>query len=86
MKKREKYETEGASLNINKGRFGRKRTVRTEKAIEFVRLYLKNYARSVSCRHNGLGLSRSNFKKIVMQGIKQYTYKIATRHELCNPD
>ena len=41
-----KYEREGLSLNINKGRSDRRRTVRTEETIKAARLYAQNNARN----------------------------------------
>ena len=55
-----KYEKEGASLKIDKGRSGRKRADRSEETIEAVRLYVENIVSNVSCRRNGLALSCSS--------------------------
>ena len=52
--KNKKYERVGTSRNINTGRFGRRRIVRTEQTIEVVRLYVKNNAGNLSCRRNGV--------------------------------
>ena len=86
MKQRKKkYGREGTSLNINKGRSGSRRTMRNEETIKVVRLYVENNARNVSCRRNGLGLSRSTFNKM-KQDLKWYPYQIVTCHELRSPD
>ena len=47
-------EREGARPNINKGRPGGKRTVRTEETIKIVVLYIENNARYVRRRRSGL--------------------------------
>ena len=49
-------------------------------------MYVENNDRNVSCRRNGLGLSRSTFIKIMKQELKWYPYKNVIRHELGNPD
>ena len=67
-------------LNINKGRSGRRRTVRIEETIEVVRFYAENNARNISSRRNGLGLSCSDFNKIKKQGLNWYPYLIVTHH------
>ena len=73
LKNVKKYKKEGTSLNINKGRSGRRRTVRTKEAIEVFRLYVKDNARNVSCRRNGLELNRSTFNKIMKQDLDRDT-------------
>ena len=64
-----KHEREGTSLNINKGRTGKRRGVRTEETIEVVRLYVESNATKVSCRRNRLELRRSTFNKIMKQDL-----------------
>ena len=59
------FERERTSLTMNKGRSGRKRTVKTEEIIEVFRSCVENNARNFSLRHNGLGLSCSTFNKIM---------------------
>ena len=54
MEKCKKYEREGTSLNINKERSGRRKTVRTKETMKAVRLYVENNARNISCRCNEL--------------------------------
>ena len=61
------YEKKGTSLNITKGKSGRRRTVRAEKTMEVVRFYVESNAEIVSCRLNGLALSASTFNKIMKQ-------------------
>ena len=52
MEKRKKIRRKGTSLNINKGRSGRRRTVRTKETIEVVRLFIENNAGNVIFRRN----------------------------------
>lgn len=80
-----KYQTEGTSLNINKGRSGRKRTRRTDENIELVRQHLQEN-HNVSCRKNGLDMDRTTFHRIVKHEIKFYPYKMHYRHELLPND
>ena len=58
-----KYELEGTSHNLNKGRSGRRRTVRTEETINVVRNLLEEHPR-VSCRRNMLNISKTAFNNI----------------------
>ena len=81
-KTQKNYEREGTSLNINKGRSGRRGTVTTEKTVEAVRLYVENNAKNASCRRIGLGLSRSNFNKTMKQNLKRDPHQIVTWHKL----
>ena len=46
-----KYSSQGASLNINKGNSGRRRTARTEQHIAALRTLLEQNRRDVSARH-----------------------------------
>lgn len=80
-----KYQQEGTSLNLNKGRSGRRKTARAEENIENVRtLLLQNT--NVSVRKNGLPLSKSSFNRIVLRDLKWYPYKIHVRHQLLETD
>ena len=53
-KKKKKKNAKGTSLNTNKGRSGRRRTVRTNQTIEVFRLYVQINAKGDNCKRNGL--------------------------------
>lgn len=80
-----KYQTEGTSLNLNKGRSGRKRSMRSAENIELVRHGLEDNPR-ISCRKNGLGIDRNTFHRIVKNDLKWHPYKIHLRHQLLPND
>ncbi|CAB3989435.1 Hypothetical predicted protein [Paramuricea clavata] len=73
----EKFVREGTCHNLNKGRSGRLRTVRTQENIDVV---------PRSARRNGLGLSRSSFNRIVKMDIKFHPYVLMQRHQLREGD
>ena len=55
------YERDGTSLNMNKGRLGRRITTRTQGNIEAVRQALERNQERISARRSGLGISPSSF-------------------------
>jgi hypothetical protein len=76
---------EGTCHNLNKGRSGRLRTLRTQENIDVVRQsLLEDVIRSA--RRNGLGLSRSSFNRIVKMDIKFHPYVLIRRHQLREGD
>ena len=78
-----KYETDGTSLNVNKGRSGRRRTVRTAENIEMARQALnENQGRQISCRRNTLRINKSSFHLMMKNDIMWYPYKINVVHKL----
>ena len=56
----EKFGREGTCHNLNKGRSGRRCTIRTQANIDRVRRSLQQNGRR-SCRRNGLNLNRTSF-------------------------
>ena len=80
-----KYQREGTSLNLNKGRSGRRRTARTDENIRAVRELLQRDPH-VSVRRNGLGIRPTSFHNIVRLDIRWYPYKMHRRHELLDAD
>ena len=80
-----KYQDEGTSLNLNKGRSGRRKSARTDDNIATVQQELDNNPH-VSARRNGLGLSKSSFQRIVRRDIRWYPYKMRLRHQLLEAD
>ena len=80
-----KYQQEGTSLNLNKGRSGRRKTARTEENIENVQTLLLQNAKA-SIRRNELPLLRSSFNRITLRDIKWHPYKVHVRHELLETD
>ncbi|KAF2356955.1 Protein of unknown function DUF4817 [Trinorchestia longiramus] len=69
-----KYKTEGTSLNLNKGRSGRKNTERAPENVEIVHQALLANP-DTSSRKNGSGKSKSTFNRIVKLELKWHPYK-----------
>ena len=61
----EKHKKIRKKKNNIKGRCSRRRTAKTDEAIEVVRSYVENNTTNFSCRRNGLGLSYNVFNKIM---------------------
>ena len=80
-----KYQREGTSLNLNKGRSGRRRTARTDDNIRAVQELLDRDP-NVSVRRNGLGIAPSTFNNIVRLDIQGYPYEMIRRHQLLAAD
>lgn len=71
-----KYAREGTSLNLNKNRSGRRRTVRTAENVERVRTMLDERPNEVSCRRNHVGMSKTTFNRVTRENLKWHPYKI----------
>ncbi|KAF2354742.1 Protein of unknown function DUF4817 [Trinorchestia longiramus] len=80
-----KYKTEGTSLNLNKGRSGRKSTERAPENVEIVHQALLAIP-DISSRKNGLGKSKSTFNRIVKLELKWHPYKMHVRYKLLDTD
>ena len=80
-----KYKEKGTSLNLNKGRSGRRVSIRTPENIQLVRDTL-NGNPNVSTRRNGLPISRRTFQRIIQEDLKWHPYRIHVRHELKQAD
>ena len=81
----QKYSNEGTSLNLNKGRSGRRRTVRTQENIDRVRQGLAENP-NISTRRNNFQLTQSSVHRIIHHELKWHRYKIHIRHELKEQD
>lgn len=64
-----KYQESGTSLNLNKGRSGRRVSVRTPENIQLVRDALNRNPR-ISTRRNGVPVSRRSFQRIVHRDLQ----------------
>lgn len=72
-----KYHVEGTSLNLNKGRIGRRRIVRTEENVQAVRNRLQDDNQPApSARRNGLEMAKSSFNWITRLDIRWHPYKM----------
>ena len=80
-----KYREEGTSLNLNRGRSGRKKTARSDANIAAVRMLLDENP-NVSGRRNPLQLSQVTFQRICKFDLKWHPYKIVKRHQLLPAD
>ena len=80
-----KYDREGTSLNLNKGRSGRRRTARNEENVNQLRRLLEAQPREVTCRRNHLGMSKSTFNRITKE-IRWHPYKIHVVQKLLPAD
>ena len=79
----QKYERDGTSLNVNKERSGRRRSVRTDANINRVRQVLNQQQRQrISCRRNTLGMTKSSFNFVTKHDINFHPYKIQVAHKL----
>ena len=70
------------SVNLNNGKSGRTRTVRTLENIEMVRRRLIQNPRNTWLRRNGVGISKSLFQRITKQELLFHPYRIKVRHQL----
>ena len=74
-----KYQTHGTSQNLNPGRSGRQRTVRSAQNIARVRGAL-NANPKMSCRRNNLPhISKSTFNRITRKDMRWHPYRIQSR-------
>ena len=81
-----KYEAEGTSHNLNKGRSGRRKSARTEENIEAVRQQLEHHPHQTSARRNGVGLTQASFNRITRLDLNLHPYRLHVRHELMPAD
>ena len=75
-----KYTGHATSLNRKKGKSGRRFTVSTQDTIDVVQVTNQNNPSGVTCRINGLGLTKSTFNRIVEKDLKWHPYKIQSFH------
>ncbi|KAF2345926.1 Protein of unknown function DUF4817 [Trinorchestia longiramus] len=80
-----RYRTEGTSLNLNKGRSGRKRTGRSEENVRIVQGALTENP-PISARISGLDVTKSTFNRIITLDLKWYLYKMHVRNKLLDND
>ncbi|KAF2355747.1 Protein of unknown function DUF4817 [Trinorchestia longiramus] len=80
-----RYRTEGTSLNLNKGRSGRKRTGRSE---EYVRIVQGELAENpqISARKSGSDVTKSTFNRIITLDLEWHPYKMHVRNKLLDND
>lgn len=81
----DKYSRDGTSLNLNKQRSGRPRTVRTQENIEVVRQTLAENP-TLSTRRNPFNITQSSVTRIIKCDLRWHPYKIHLRHELKEQD
>ncbi|KAF2364965.1 Protein of unknown function DUF4817 [Trinorchestia longiramus] len=79
------YRTEGTSLNLNKGRSGRKRTGRSEENVRIVQEALTENLQ-ISARKSGLDVTKSTFNRIITLDLKWHPYKMHMRNKLLDND
>ncbi|KAF2348469.1 Protein of unknown function DUF4817 [Trinorchestia longiramus] len=75
-----RYRTEGTSLNLNKGRTGRKRTGRSEENVRIVQGALTENLQ-ISARKSGLDVTKSTFNRIITSDVKWHPYKMHVRKQ-----
>ncbi|KAF2347968.1 Protein of unknown function DUF4817 [Trinorchestia longiramus] len=80
-----RYRTEGTSLNLNKGRSGRKRTGRSEENVRIVQRALTENPQ-IPARKNELDVTKSTFKRIITLHLKWHPYKMHVRNKLLDND
>ena len=83
-----KYQREGTSCNLNKGRSGRLRTARNVENVVAVRQVLQHQGEHhrVSCRRNGLGMTSATFNRITRLDLRYHPYQMIKRHQLLAGD
>ncbi|KAF2356232.1 hypothetical protein FHG87_013013 [Trinorchestia longiramus] len=80
-----RYRTEGTSLNLNKGRSGRKRTGRSEENVRVVQRALTENPQ-ISARKSGLVVTKFTFNRIITLDLKWHPYKMHVRNKLLYND
>ena len=80
-----KYRSTETSLNRNVGNSGRPKTGRTQENIQRVQELLETNPH-LSCRRNGLAISKDTFNRVVNKDLKWHTYRIRMRHQLKEGD
>ena len=78
-----KYERDGTSLNMNKGRSGKRVTTRTQ---ETVQKALEQNQERISARRIGLQILPSSFCRTIKKDLRWYPYKMIRRHNLKDSD
>lgn len=76
-----KFERHGTTHNLNAGRSGRNRTVRTPANIQRVEAAIAINPR-LSARRNGLGISKSAYNEITRIDLNYHPYRMKVRHAL----
>ncbi|KAF2346939.1 Protein of unknown function DUF4817 [Trinorchestia longiramus] len=76
-----RYRTEGKSLNLNKGRSGRKRTGRSEENVRIVQGALTENLQ-ISARKSRLDVTKSTFNRIITLDLNWHPYKMHVRNKL----
>ncbi|KAF2361513.1 Protein of unknown function DUF4817 [Trinorchestia longiramus] len=77
--------TEGTSLNLNKGRSGRKRTGRSEENVRIIQGALTENPQ-ISARKSRLDVTKSTFNRIITLNLKWHPYKMHVRNKLFDND
>ncbi|KAF2360355.1 Protein of unknown function DUF4817 [Trinorchestia longiramus] len=80
-----RYRTEGTSLNLNKGRSGRKRTTRSEEKVRIVQGALTENQK-ISAKKSGLDVTKSTFNRIITLDLKWHPYKMDVWNKLLDND
>ncbi|KAF2345963.1 Protein of unknown function DUF4817 [Trinorchestia longiramus] len=80
-----RHRTEETSLNLNKGRPGRKRTGRSEENVRIVQGALTENPQ-ISARKSGLDVTKSIFNRIITWDLKWHPYKMHARNEFLDND
>ncbi|KAF2363288.1 Protein of unknown function DUF4817 [Trinorchestia longiramus] len=80
-----RYRTKGASLNLNKGRSGRKRTGRSEENVRIVQGALTENPK-ISARKSGLDVTIFTFNRIITLDLKWHPYQMQVRNKLLDDD
>lgn len=77
----QKFQARGTVTNQNAGFSGRARAARTPANIELVRQTLGENP-ELSCRRNGLEISRSTFNRITRLDLYYHPYRMVIRHQI----
>ena len=85
-KKCKKYDRDGTSLNMNKGRSGRRISKRTQENIQVLRQALESNQGRTNARRHRLGISTSSCCRIIQKDLRWYPYKMIRRYNLKNND
>jgi len=82
-----KCRDEGGVQNVNKGRSGRKRSVRTAANKEQVQTAMENSPmRSLRKQHQALNISYGSLWRIARQELKKFPYRIQVKQPLSDQD
>ena len=73
-------------MNRNAKNSGRKRTARSEENIDAVQAALEQNPKGITCRGNGLNLSRATFNRICRIDLRWHPYRMVRRHQLKDGD